>query len=116
VEIPLIRRVLGHGFNVLVRLLTSVKLRDTQTGLKAIRRTALEDIFPRLTVKRYAFDVELLAVANLFGLKIVELPVRLKLDRMFSLREVWHMFVDLLGIAYRLRVKKWYQRAIVCRA
>jgi len=112
VEIPLMRMILGHGFNVLVQLLTGVKLRDTQTGLKALRRSAFEDIVPRLTVKRYAFDVELLVLANLVGLKIVEMPVTIKMRHLFSTKEVWRMFLDLLGIAYRLRVVHWYQRAL----
>ena len=38
-------------------------LKDTQSGLKAMKKNAFVDIFPRLAVKRYAFDVELLAVA-----------------------------------------------------
>jgi dolichol-phosphate mannosyltransferase len=112
VEIPLMRRILSRGFNVMVRLLTGVKLKDTQTGLKAIRRKAFEDIFPRLAVKRYAFDVELLTVANLYGLRVVELPVHIRMRALFSFREVWRMFLDLLGITYRLRVLRWYQRAI----
>jgi glycosyltransferase involved in cell wall biosynthesis len=112
VDIPLVRRILGHGFNVLVRLLTGVKLRDTQTGLKAIRRKAFEEVFPRLAVKRYAFDVELLAVANLYGLRVVEMPVNIRMRALFSLTEVWRMFLDVLGIAYRLRVLRWYQRVI----
>jgi dolichol-phosphate mannosyltransferase len=113
VKMPLIRRILSHGFNVLVRLMTGAKLRDTQAGLKAIRKSAFKDIFPRLTVKRYAFDVELLAVANLYGLRVVEMPVNLQMRGLFSVREVWKMFVDLLGIAYRLRVLRWYQRPLV---
>jgi len=112
VEMPLIRRILGHGFNVLVRLLTGITLRDTQTGLKAVRKNAFEHIFPRLAVKRYAFDVELLTVANLLGLKVVELPVNIRMRGLFHLKDVWRMFVDLLGIAYRLRVLRWYQRAL----
>jgi len=108
VEVPLIRRILGRGFNVLVRLMTGVKLRDTQTGLKAIRKSAFKDIFPRLAVKRYAFDVELLAVANLYGLKAVEMPVNIRMRGLFRLIDVWRMFVDLLGITYRLRVLRWY--------
>jgi glycosyltransferase involved in cell wall biosynthesis len=112
VEIPLMRRILSHGFSALVRLLTGVKSRDTQTGLKAIRRKAFEDVFPRLAVKRYAFDVELLAVANLYGLRVVEMPVNIRMQALFSLTEVWRMFLDLLGIAYRLRVLRWYQRVI----
>jgi glycosyltransferase involved in cell wall biosynthesis len=112
VEMPLMRRILGRGFNVMVRLLTGVKLKDTQTGLKAIRRKAFEDVFPRLAVKRYAFDVELLTLANLCGLKVVEMPVNIRMRALFSFREVWRMFLDLLGITYRLRVLRWYQRTL----
>jgi glycosyltransferase involved in cell wall biosynthesis len=112
VDVPLVRLVLSCSFNILVKLLTGVRLRDTQAGLKAIRRRALEDVFPRLVVKRYAFDVELLAVANSLGLKTVELPVTLRTRSLFKFREVWLMFLDLLGITYRLRVLRWYQRAL----
>ena len=112
VEVPLSRRILSEGFNGLVRLLTGVPLKDTQSGLKAMRKSAFIDIFPRLAVKRYAFDVELLAVANLYGLKVVEMPVNIKLDATFKPKEMWHMFVDLLGIAYRLRIIHWYQRQL----
>lgn len=110
VEIPLIRRILGHGFNVLVRLLTGIKLKDTQTGLKAVGKNAFEHIFPRLAVKRYAFDVELLTVANLYGLKVMEMPVNIKMNSLFNPKDAWRMFLDLLGITYRLRVRRWYQQ------
>jgi dolichyl-phosphate beta-glucosyltransferase len=115
VEMPLVRRLLSHGFNVLVRLLTGVPWRDTQAGLKAIRKSALLDVFQRLAVKRYAFDVELLAVANLYGLKVVEMPVKLKMGASFRLKEIWRMLVDLLGITYRLRVRRFYQKTHVRR-
>jgi dolichyl-phosphate beta-glucosyltransferase len=112
VEVSFVRRFLSRGFNVLVRLLTGVGVSDTQAGIKAVRREAFCEVFRRLSVKRYAFDVELLVLARLLGLRVVVLPVRLKLSSRFSLGEVWRMFYDLLGIAYRLRVKKWYQRGI----
>ena len=112
VDMPFVRRLFSVGFHVLVRLLTGVKVRDTQAGLKALRKNAFMDIVPRLAVKRYAFDVELLVLANLYGLKVVEMPVNIRMKGLFSLREVGKMFVDLLGIAYRLRVIRWYQRAL----
>jgi len=112
VENPLIRRILSHGFNVLVKLFVGLRLSDTQTGLKAIRKDAFVDVFPRLTVKRYAFDVEMLALADLLGLRVVELPINIRVHKLFRLREVWKMFLDLLGITYRLRVIRWYQRAL----
>ena len=102
VEVPLSRRILSECFNSLVRLLTGVPLKDTQSGLKAMKKSAFINIFPRLAVKRYAFDVELLAVANLYGLKVVEMPVNIKLEAKFKPEEMWHMFLDVLGIAYRL--------------
>jgi len=111
VDIPLMRKILGHGFNVFVRLMTGLKLKDTQTGLKAMRKEAFEQIFPRLAVKRYAFDVELLTVAKIYGLKVVEMPVNITMKASFSLREVWKMFIDLLGIAYRLKVLRRYRTA-----
>lgn len=110
VEIPLIRRLLSRSFNVLARLLAAVKVGDTQTGLKAVRRGALEKTFSRLAVKRYAYDVELLTVASLDGLKIVQLPINVRMHSLFKLKEAWRMFIDLLGIAYRLRIRKWYSR------
>ncbi len=109
-DVCFIRKLLSRGFNFLVRLLTGLRCCDTQCGIKAVRREAFLEVFRRLSVKRYAFDVELLVLAKLYGLRIVELPVKLRLRSLFSLREVWRMFLDLLGIAYRLRVKKWYQR------
>jgi glycosyltransferase involved in cell wall biosynthesis len=112
VNVPVSRRILSSVFNSLVRLLTGVPLRDTQSGLKAMNKNAFVNIFPRLAVKRYAFDVELLAVANLYGLKTVEMPVNIKLDAKFKPREMWNMFIDLLGIAYRLRIIHWYEREL----
>jgi len=113
VEMPLMRKFLSRGFNALVKLLTGIRLSDTQTGLKAGRRRALEEVFSRVVVKRFAFDVELLAIASLLGLKVAELPVNLRLTRAwFSPRDIWGMFIDLLGITYRLRLLKWYQRDV----
>jgi glycosyltransferase involved in cell wall biosynthesis len=111
VDVPFLRRFLSFSFHALVRLLTGVKQRDTQAGLKALRKSAFVDIIPRLSVKRYAFDVELLALANLYGLKVVEMPVNIRMRHLFGFGEAWRMFIDLLGIAYRLHVVRWYQRA-----
>jgi dolichol-phosphate mannosyltransferase len=107
------RKLMSRTFNVLYRILIGQNLKDTQVGLKAMRKEAFDNIFPRLAVKRYAFDVELLAVANLYGLRIVEMPVKLDVKSSFKTTDVWRMFLDLLGIAYRLRVTRWYQRQTV---
>jgi glycosyltransferase involved in cell wall biosynthesis len=111
VSVPVARRILSFGFNMLTRWLTGMDLKDTQTGLKAMRRSALEKVLPHMTVKRFAFDVELLTIASLHGLKIVETPVDLCMDGSFRLKEAFRMFIDLLGIAYRLRITHTYRPA-----
>jgi glycosyltransferase involved in cell wall biosynthesis len=113
VRTPVLRRFLSIGFNVLERILTGVRATDTQAGLKAARSEALYRVLPLLSVKKYAFDAELLSVASLLDLRIEELPVFIELRASFSIRKVFRMFIDLLGIAYRLRVSHWYQRNMV---
>jgi len=113
VRTPAMRKFLSLAFNVLERLLTGVKATDTQAGLKAVRSSTLYRILPLLSVKKYAFDAELLAVASLLKVKIEELPVEVDLNATFGTRQVFRMLVDLLGIAYRLRIRHWYQANIL---
>lgn len=108
-EAPLIRKLLSFCFHWLVILLTGIRVTDSQTGFKAFRTLEAKKIMKVVVAKRYAFDVEVLAVANLLGLKVVELPVEVRLKRLFSIRDAMSMMKDLLGITYRLRVTRWYQ-------
>lgn len=107
---PLMRKILSTAFNALTMLLLKVKIRDTQTGLKAFKSTWLKRIMNLILVKRYAYDAEVLAVANLLKLKIGEVPVHVVQSARFSPRAVMHMLIDLMGITYRLRLIKWYQK------
>jgi glycosyltransferase involved in cell wall biosynthesis len=110
IEAPFSRKLLSYTFNVIVRLFLGMDIKDTQTGLKAVKKSALRQVFPLLSVKRYAFDVELIAVSKLLSLKIVELPVELRLTKGFKIKEICQMLLDVLGIAYRLRITKYYHR------
>ena len=113
-EMPLIRRFLSHGFHLMVMLLTGLRVSDTQSGMKAFRRAVLETVLPRLAMKRFAFDVEVLTVANLKGFRIVEYPIDIKMSGPAKLgplvKMLWSMFIEILGVTYRLRVLKWYNR------
>ena len=83
-------------------------VRDTQVGMKLFRREIAEEVIPLLVVKRYAFDLELLAVSRALGFRrIRELPVTL--DYQFTgsgVRSlaVLHALVDTAAIFYRLRI------------
>jgi len=103
------RKFLSIGFNAFVRVLLLLPISDTQSGFKIFRASALKKIIPLISVKHYAFDVELLTVANLLNLKILELPASIKLESTFKSRNIARMFIDVLGIAYRLRIRRWYQ-------
>jgi len=110
VNVPSARRFLSYGFNALAKLMTGVKVPDTQSGFKASRREALEKIFPLLSVRKYAFDLEFLTVATAFRMRIVDLPIQVHQSVLFSVRQIVRMFVDMAGIAYRARILRWYQK------
>ncbi|MEK7611623.1 MAG: glycosyltransferase [Patescibacteria group bacterium] len=114
VNYPLLRRLTSFGYQLLVRILFSLKVRDTQTGLKIFRRDVLEKVMPRLLVKTYAIDIEILAVANYLGFnKIYEAPVDVthtfvSLTQKSMLRQIFRMFTDTLAVFYRLKILHYY--------
>ncbi|MFC1486057.1 glycosyltransferase [Candidatus Latescibacterota bacterium] len=112
---PFSRKVASIGYSVIIKLLFGLPLRDTQTGLKIFRREVLDRIFHRILVKRYAYDVELLATAIRFGYRVREIPVVLDFRRDMTwgrirVGDVLRIFADTLAIFYRLRILKYYDR------
>jgi len=74
------RKIISTVYQLLVRILFGVKVRDTQVGLKFFRREVLEAVLPRVLVKEFAFDIELLSVAYHLGFKrIFEAPIELNM-------------------------------------
>jgi dolichyl-phosphate beta-glucosyltransferase len=73
---PWIRDLQGTIFRGIVHTLVPLHVTDSQCGFKAFSAKATEIIFPRQTIMRWAFDVEILALARRFNLKIQELPIR----------------------------------------
>jgi len=117
VQYPTIRRLYSCVYSALVWLLFGLPLRDTQTGLKVFRRQVLQDVFPRVLVKRFAFDIEVLANAHRLGYRIVDSPVTLRFTRRYgriTLNDIWTILIDTLAIFYRLRVRRYYDRVPSC--
>lgn len=69
------RRLIGRTFHLLVELLAVRGYRDTQCGFKLFRAAAAHDLFTRLRMDRFSFDVELLLMAGRRGWKVAEVPV-----------------------------------------
>ncbi len=116
-EYPLRRRVISTLYFWLVRALIGLPIHDTQTGIKLFKREPLDWAMPRLLVKRFAFDLELLTLIHHRGFKIAEAPVILTFgqERLGCVRvgTVRNIMTDTLAIFYRLRILRYYQRLSV---
>lgn len=115
VNYPWWRTILSLGYGLLVKILFGLGVRDTQLGMKCFRRSVLEKVLPRLLVKTYAIDIELLAVSDRLGFKrIYEAPIELDWNDVGSdisknlLTSIWNMFWDTLSVFYRLKILRYY--------
>ncbi len=77
---PIWRRVLGKLGNLFIQIMAVPGIHDTQRGFKLFTADAVSKIFPKLTITRWGFDIEVLALARKFGYKIKEIPVDWKND------------------------------------
>ncbi len=111
---PMLRKFLSKMYNIILRLLLQLKIRDTQAGFKLVRREVAQKIFPVMRVKRYAFDAEFLAYANHFGYKFVEAPIVLKFTRRgwgrVDLLTILNIFFDTVAVACRFGVIQYYSK------
>lgn len=118
VNYPWYRRAFySFPYQVAIRLLFNLKVRDTQAGIKVFRRQVLEKILPLVLVKKYAFDLELLVLANHLGFhKITEAPVELNYNfdggTSLKLCSILNALKDTSAIFYRLRILRYYDRKL----
>ena len=111
VEYPVVRRIYSWGYQQLIRALFRLNIRDSQTGIKLMKREVVAAVLPRMVEKRFAFDLELFVVARYLGFtRFFEAPVTIRhqFRSTVSLRSVYGMILDTLGIFYRLRVTRYY--------
>lgn len=97
-----LREGMGKIFNRLLQSFALVALRDTQCGFKAFRRAACREIFARQTLDGFAFDVEVLLLAERLGYKIEDRPVEWinsPESKVQIFRDSWRMLLD----AWRIR-------------
>lgn len=110
-DYPFRRRVASSVYYSIVRVLFGLKVSDTQTGMKLFRRDVLKYSFERMLVKRFAFDIEVLAIARARGAKISEAPIKMVFgDKIGSLSasSVKSVLIDTFAVFYRLNVIRYY--------
>lgn len=116
VNYPLQRRILSWGYRFLTRILFGFKIRDTQVGIKFFKKDVIKNVLPRLLVKKYAFDIEILAVAYRLGYKkIYEAPIEINFNgNTITSLNVWatifNMLWDTLAVFYRLKILHYYDK------
>lgn len=118
VNYPTSRRIISFFSQLLIKVLFGLGVKDTQVGMKFFKRQVVNDVLPRLLVKKFAFDIEILAVSYYLGYRrIFEAPIELNYDFSASIlsknifvelvRTLW----DTLAIFYRLRILRYYDNA-----
>jgi len=111
---PLKRKIMSQGYSFLLRLMFGLPVQDTQTGMKLFKRKVLEDIFPIILCKRFAYDIEILACAHKYGYSMKALPIIIHHGQAkfkgIGLRTTRQVMQDTLAIFYRMYFRKWYQR------
>ena len=109
VKQPWTREFLGWVFRLIVRILVPLGVSDSQAGFKAFSKKTTEAVFAKQTIFRWAFDVEILAIAKKMRFKIKETPVvwandaqsHVKIDGMIK------MFFEVLTVRKNLWSKKY---------
>ncbi len=102
----LLRRVMGWGFRLLVKLVLDTGLQDTQCGSKAYRGTVAKALFHKQRIDSFTFDAEVLFLARKLGLRVKEIPFDLRPSSSSSVNPVIdpiRMLKDLI----KVRISYW---------
>lgn len=112
---PLIRHIMGKGFNFIVQLIAVHNIHDTQCGFKLFNAGVAKQLFAALQVYKddgkpvigarvTAFDVELLFLAQKWHKRIAEVPVfwhYVKSERVNAFKDSYRMFVEVVAIRFK---------------
>ena len=117
VSYPPIRIIFSWGYRTLTHILFGFNVKDTQVGLKIFKRNVAKEVFSKIIVKRFAFDIEVLAVSYELGYtKIYEAPIKLNFRGAGSIsstnfwRVIFWMLWDTAAVFYRLKILHYYDK------
>jgi glycosyltransferase involved in cell wall biosynthesis len=106
ISYPWHRRILSWGYYRLVKLAFGLPIRDTQTGLKLIRRDLFLVALEQSESQGFTLDLELLVRLHQMGAVLVEAPVVVVHSVKFGgigLRTVFQIFIDTWHTWWRTR-------------
>ncbi|UJR09417.1 hypothetical protein I4U23_013658 [Adineta vaga] len=104
------RTLLMYVFHIEVWLFAVKSIRDTQCGFKLFSRESARTIFTQMHVERWAFDVELLYIAEQLNIPIVEVDVNwqeIPGSKLDPFTASFQMGIDILAIWLRYTLGLW---------
>lgn len=104
------RNLLMFLFHFLVSIIVGTKIRDTQCGFKLFKRQAAQRIFPSLHIARWAFDIEIVVLAQNLSLTVEEVAVNwheVDGSKLNVLQASIEMVRDILAIKLMYGLKIW---------
>jgi len=107
---PVQRRITGELFKLFRKIVIGLwGIQDTQCGFKGFTKKVVEDVFPKCLIDRFAFDPEILVLAQKKGYKIKEIPIVWKndLESKVKFKSMLNMAIDLLKLKWNLLKKKY---------
>jgi len=105
-----IRTILMYGFHACVWIFAVKTVKDTQCGFKLIKRKTAQIVFKTLHIERWAFDVEMLKIAEMLRLPIGEVSVRwCEIDgsKLNPILAAVEMFRDIALLWLRYAIGAW---------
>jgi len=99
-----VRYLAGQVFSWLEQFILSTGLADTQCGFKAFTASAAREIFRRVTIDGFGFDVEMIFVARKLNYSIQPIAVRMidrnRASRVRLVDDSIRMFINLFAIRW----------------
>ncbi len=112
VHYPLLRIFMSRIYQTANKIIFSLNVRDTQVGLKLFKSRIFNLIMPKVAVKKFAFDLELLVIANKLDAKIVEAPIKIRyrFGSSVNMKAVFWILWDTAAIFYRDKILHYYDK------
>lgn len=99
---PFFRRIPSIVFNLIVRVFFCLNFKDTQCGAKLAKKDALKSILNDLSVKKWAFDIDLLYCLKKKGFMVVEIPTvwSERIGSKLTFKTPYEMFISILKLRW----------------
>ncbi len=107
---PFYRRFVSRLGNLLIRAILIDNIHDTQCGFKAFELVAARNIFSRVTVERFGFDMEVLAISKMLKYEIKEVGVHWINDpksKIHIIKDSMKTFIELIYVKLSIWVGRY---------